>query len=262
MYLAIVTDRTLIVPNILGSEDLEGPNVQLFNGLAMWPGFRVTHISSQREEEVRRKKRMERQEKKRKEKGAQSSHSNEKSGFKNSFFFNERSAAAASAAVPYSVGCDVLDLLTIVEPAYYWRVSRDYSSSVPDPSVISFMRSATLQNMEDYLLSPAISDIPRIVINMDKNKRNKIDPLHAGVALDVHNSTLSRLITWANDSVGTYKSYNTEYADYLPLPKLLYDRARNAHRSALRDLIIDMVRPCHRMLETNRGNRSCFDKCS
>ena len=260
MYLAIITDRTLIIPNILGSEGLEGPNVQLFNGLAMWPGFRVAHISGQREEEERRKKKMERQERKRKglPKGTPRE---DKSGVTNTFLFNERNAAAAPVSPSKVVGGDVLDLLTIVEPAYYWRVGKDYSSSAPDPSVISFLKTATLQNMEDYLLSAAISDLPRIVINMDKNKRNKKDTLNAGVALNVHNSTSRRLISWANDSVGTYRSYDTEYAGYLPLPKLLHDRARNAYKSALRNLIIDAVRPCHRMLETNRGNRSCFDKC-
>lgn len=42
LYLGMATNRAVIIPNILGNE-LDG-TVQLFDGQAMWPGFRTAYI--------------------------------------------------------------------------------------------------------------------------------------------------------------------------------------------------------------------------
>ena len=75
-----------------------------------------------------------------------------------------------------------LSTLKIVEPAFYWRVKRDYSNEVPDPFILAFIKGTNLRNIEESLLSIDIINIPRIVIHMDnsckrdrlKAKKNKI----------------------------------------------------------------------------------------
>jgi len=70
IYLAIATNRSLIIPNVLGNELNVESNVQLFGGRALWPGFRVAFF---------------------------------KKGF----------------TLP----------LQILEPAFYWRMDRDYADA-------------------------------------------------------------------------------------------------------------------------------------
>ena len=185
-------------------------------------------------------------------------------------------------------GINLSSLLSTVEPAYYWRVKRDYSDYVPNPTVIAFFKSSDLTDIESHLLSLEITDIPRIILHMDrgsrqrqKNLKNRKNNLkkevnnenentsieemtirNNQVVRNLHNITAGRLHNWAADSVGLYKTFAKEKIDYIPLPKLLFERTRSREKNMLRDVIIGDVRPCRRILEPNRGNRSCFDKCS
>jgi len=42
-YLAVLTNRSLIIPNLLGSEKLKA--IKHYNDLALWPGFRVAKVT-------------------------------------------------------------------------------------------------------------------------------------------------------------------------------------------------------------------------
>jgi hypothetical protein len=42
IYLAVLTNRTLIIPNILGNE--HSSKIPLFENKSIWPGFRVAHF--------------------------------------------------------------------------------------------------------------------------------------------------------------------------------------------------------------------------
>ena len=240
-----------------------------------------------------------------------------------------------------------LSSIKIVEPAYYWRIKRDYSSSIPDPFILAFIKGTNLRNIEESLLSPDIINIPRIVLHMDnscksdreKAKKNKIqrkknikiDFFHGDgstnevgneigskngnnlrnnyffdnrkyndnmsnneksddlrnnqsynntyitnqtllnllnnniyLNLDLPKYTLNPIAAWTTDSVGLYRKFHDENLRNIYLPKLELNE-RNPKKKIM-DIelgyeIAQYVRPCNRILEIMRGNRSCFDKC-
>jgi hypothetical protein len=48
VYLAIVTNRSLIIPNVLGNkEEMPAYKYHLYKKKAMWPGFRVVYVPSE-----------------------------------------------------------------------------------------------------------------------------------------------------------------------------------------------------------------------
>lgn len=292
IYLSIVTGRTLIIPNILGPDNIKG--VDIFNDRVLWPGFRAIHISQNKNKRGKTKN------------GIQISLVQDSeegddpvvdAKITNHFHneFNVLEIIQKKKKIQKDCqGIDLPSLLTTVEPAYYWRVKRDYSDYVPNPTVIAFFKSSDLTDIESHLLSLEITDIPRIILHMDRgsrprqnnfknqkklnkqenylkkknendNENTTIDEVirrNNQVVRNLHNITAGRLHNWATDSVGLYKTFIKEKIDYIPLPKLLFERTRSREKNMLRDVIIGDVRPCRRILEPNRGNRSCFDKCS
>ena len=236
-----------------------------------------------------------------------------------------------------------LSTIKIVEPAYYWRIKRDYSNSIPDPFILAFIKGTNLRNIEESLLSSDIMNIPRIILHMDnscksdrekakKNKIDKIENIKKGFSngdevaneindknrynlrnnyffnenqynniknnheksdylnnnqsynntyitnqtllnllnnniylnLDLPKYTLNPIAAWTIDSVGLYRKFHDEYSRNIYLPKLELNE-RNPKKKIM-DLelgfeIAQYVRPCNRILEFMRGNRSCFDKC-
>ena len=239
-----------------------------------------------------------------------------------------------------------LSTIKIVEPAYYWRIKRDYSNSIPDPFILAFIKGTNLRNIEESLLSSDIINIPRIVLHMDnscksdreKAKKNKIDKIknikkdfsngyernievnenndknrynlrnnyffnenkynniinkneksdylysnqsynntyitnqtllnllnnNIYLNLDLPKYTLNPIAAWTIDSVGLYRKFHNEHSRNIYLPKLELNE-RNPKKKIM-DLelgyeIAQYVRPCNRILEFMRGNRSCFDKC-
>ncbi len=192
MYLAKVTNRSLIIPNLLGpSHYIKSGIVDGYLGQSFWPYFRVIHTK---------------------------------------------------AGAPI--------LADIVEPAYYWRINKDYTSfdnvSIPDPVIVLFKKKVTIKEIEDKLLSPEIVATPRIVIGYNYGEN----------AMKDH-------YTWALDSTGgakTYDAYSAEKNNYLFLPKINYHN-KDLKNPGLSREMIEYFRPCNGIFEINRGNRSCFDKC-
>jgi hypothetical protein len=223
VYLAKISNRSLIVPNVLGRDDMS--TVNLYDGrLAMWPGFRTMHFKS----------------------------------------YGERGDSRFDEEKNFAV--------TMLEPAFYWRIQRDYYHNhpnvIPSPTIVSFDSSSCpkskdvgvfvpckLSEIEKKLLSPEIQGATRVVLNFyDKQPR-----LHAKPA------DLNALAVWAADSVGgSYPSYKATAPSYHAVPALSYGHQQ--HRSGvsnkkLSETVIEHVRPCMWIFNKIRGNRSCFDKC-
>jgi len=202
-------------------------DVELYEGNALWPGFRVAYF---------------------------------KKGF------------------PYKVN--------ILEPAYYWRVRRDYIASdvpgknkpyagaVPNVTLLLLVGAAvrSINALERLLLSEQYHTAERIVLYApsssereafedSKNPENtaEIDKL-------IDHDAIERVVQWAEDSVGLYpEKYDVETKRYGQLPPL-GGPSSNGVLSQLSEphvaqTIIDQVRLCDQVHHPNLGNRSCFDKC-
>lgn len=203
-YLASTSNRSLILPNLLGIEQLA--TVQKYQGRqAMWPGFRLLHVKKGK-----------------------------------------------------AVDVDVL------EPAFYWRVSRDYAgrvgdevvqgSGVPLPVLLPVPSTCSLPCVENLLNTAPYSTSPRIVLNM----------LVDGESDSERSVREQRLVSWADHSVGHFED-NFDVSSRLDrnLPSLSYKSliADGISDPALGKQIVDGVRACQKIFHKIYGNRSCFDKC-
>lgn len=213
LYLAYVTNRSVIIPNILGNE--KHFQIDTFRGRVLWPSFRVPF-------------------------------------FKDEF--------------PYS--------LDVLEPAYYWRIARDYFTGkaelIPRPKVlnvnhfsVSEENKLTVKVIEEMLLSPEYNEEPRIVLSILGG--NNYEHEHFGKSNAGDRSALDPEIVekWAMDSVGGYRSYEEEFQHYGQLPKLSYESGsdRKVLQPEVAKNIIRESRLCAELFRFDRGNRSCFNKC-
>lgn len=181
--------------------------------------------------------------------------------------------------------------VTVLEPAYYWRIERDYfmgsaASLIPEPVVVPLFRRdpAFLQqhelippyqggatkgrpirndlnivDVEKILLSPEFHDQPRLVLNV-------FDRFHLPRMREERKQFLKRhnehVHEWAKDSVGDYDTYAEELKAYGELPRLTDRGAYETTKYPVEARwIIDNTRLCMNMFDFDRGNRSCFDKC-
>ena len=206
MYLAYVTKRSVIIPNVLGPTNQE-EYTEYYRDQVMWPWFRI----------------------------------------------------------PFFMKKFKYDDLQIIEPAYYWRIERDYFQSaeekalIPRPYLVNIAgkdstsrngggnfdgRGIELKSLEDILLNE-LKDEPRVVLNthFSFNRDEKFRYTYE----------------WALDSVGGYRDYEAEVRDYVALPSL--QPYRHVKYGDVADHIVQNSRTCKYTFEFNRGNRSCFDKC-
>ncbi len=204
MYLAYVTNRSVIIPNVLGPTNQQD-YTEFYRDQVLWPWFRIP-------------------------------------------FFMKRFK---------------FDDLQIIEPAYYWRIERDYFQSpeekalIPKPYLVNVTgkesssgggnfegRGIELKTIEELLLTD-LKDEPRIVLNthfsFNKDEKYKFT------------------YDWALDSVGGYRKYEAEVKDYVALPSL--QPYRYVSSADIADHFVQNSRTCKYTFEFNRGNRSCFDKC-
>jgi hypothetical protein len=212
IYLGVATNRSIIVPNVLGDEMLG--DVELYNGMAMWPGFRLA-------------------------------------------FLKER-----------------MFHLDTLEPAYYWRVARDYilegsGVAVPEPTVVTIFDSEVAA-VEQLLMSDKYKDVSRIVLNVvkgpTKEQQRRDKNTVALPNIQEGEASARRVSLWAQDSVGLFEAYEVESARYAPLGTLRSSYAKGSPARTVRlphvaETIVQEVRLCAHILGGDRGNRSCFDKC-
>ena len=193
IWIAMATNRSLILPNALGSSKVT--TVDLFKGLALWPGFRLAYVKS---------------------------------------------------------GIDV----DIIEPAYYWRVSRDYSRpshsrdgvqsvTIPQAHVLGLQESASFL---DILHAVAESKEPRLILNMRKGHF---------LSTNGDEDTVRRLRAWADDSVGLWsRSYEQELNMY----GMIVGASTISGYSMLNGkyngkYFLENVRLCKKVFAPMRGNR-------
>lgn len=260
LYLGYVTNRTVLLPNILGNEltdisdpadeDVEG--VESYRERALWPAFRVAFFKKE---------------------------------------FNLK--------------------IDIVEPAFYWRIARDYPSStysgisIPKPTVVDLGLALTTNRAlagsekdDDNILSihrieellnqdNLFRNAHRLVLHMPGKKRLK--NLKQSPRLALNSTIIRQLIEWASDSVGGYRSFAEESEDYGTLPALnerwsvsnkkgsLYlnnkrkqrddkittalEKSHQPSDALAANQLVHNVRLCAKIMHPNKGNRSCFDKC-
>eukprot|EP00981_Chlorochromonas_danica_P013934 scaffold7111_cov187-Ochromonas_danica.AAC.6 len=202
-YLAIATNRSIILPNLLGSPQWEKVE-DIFEDRALWPAFRTPFFD------------------------------------KNFPLYKD---------------------LHILEPAFYWRCARDYFTDRPDliPSphvvLLSSETTASVREIEDILLSEDYDSSPRLVLGY-----------LTGGAPQPSSSTnsaadISRLASWAKESVGSYDSYEEELKRYAPLPPLFTSHKKDVRRKSVAAIITKQSRLCKDLFVFDRGNRSCFNKC-
>ena len=181
--------------------------------------------------------------------------------------------------------------VNILEPAYYWRVRRDYSgsdtvgenknnahtpgaSAVPNVTLLPLVGAAarSINALERLLLSEQYHTAKRIVLYAPsasekeafKDSHTLKNTAEVGHLIDQH--TMERVVKWAEDSVGLYpEKYEVETKRYGQLPQLGGPNSNSVisqlYEPHIAQTIIDQVRLCDQVHHPNLGNRSCFDKC-
>lgn len=190
VWLALTTDRALILPNILGSEDLV--TFQAYKGQVMWPGFRVSFLKRTK------------------------GHNDLK--------------------------------VQILEPAYYWRIDRDYDP-IPEPAIVHFEEEDNLVRVREAM--EKVDDAPRVVLQGD-------DAIFANAA--ARRAAEEELRVWANDSVGLFpRPYSVLKKTYKRVPSVKSIKAVKG--ITLVQEVLQNMRNCNNIFGKLMGTRSCFQIC-
>ena len=165
----------------------------------------------------------------------------------------------------------------IAEPAFYWRIERDYEKP-PEPMVLFFDPKKDdleiIKSSIDKLRNKGQGS--RIILHSSyaypiNTERKKIISLQAPTENEKQNGkkdpwllrpkkdadTVLRLTDWAKDSVGYYKStYSAELRMYGQLPSL-----KNVLSLAQAQDVLQNIRNCANIFGPPRSNRTCFQIC-
>lgn len=191
VWLALSTDRALIIPNILGSEAL-GSTFKSYKDQVMWPGFRVS--------------------------------------------FLKRTKGRNDLKVD------------ILEPAYYWRINRDYDP-IPEAKVVYFDPEENLMRVREEM--EKAEDAPRVLVHPRSRKKG---------SYAARFSDEESLRVWANDSVGTYPlPFALLKPQYQRLPSVKSIRAVRGVR--LVQEVLQGMRNCNNIFGKVMGTRTCFQIC-
>lgn len=265
VWLGLITNRSVIIPNILGSDKIPGDTIEKYLGQSLWPGFRVLFLKRK----------------------------------------------AGKTIIP----------INILEPAFYWRISKDYEST-PEPEVLFF--DPSVDNMESILkMVQESSNIPRIVLHASRssnvhpnnvvlgenNKRwgnDRTPPDKRGLLssnrhrnrrlkeklssdlilkdyfsvakegvkdlsrhLSIENgpsdseleSMKNRVALWSKDSVGIFsRPFDEELKDYGIIPSVKAARQLSAYIDKT-SMVINEMRTCEGIFAPLKGNRTCFQIC-
>eukprot|EP00605_Chrysophyceae_sp_TOSAG23-4_P001182 GSChrysophyteH1.ASY1.ANO1.1290.1 assembled CDS len=143
----------------------------------------------------------------------------------------------------------------ILEPAFYWRVQRDYDD-VPEPYVILFSESDRLSDIRNEILKAPNQS--RIVLQHRVTaKRRTANGLTSLLADETPLDEKKRMILWAKDSVGKPQlSYKVENGRYGVIPSVKGVRQEPGVADVLQGM-----RTCKDVFQKLRGNRTCFQVC-
>lgn len=201
VWLALTTDRALVLPNILGSEEL-GSTFKAYKDQVMWPGFRVS--------------------------------------------FLKRTKGKNDLKVE------------LLEPAYYWRVNRDYDP-IPEAKIVYFDPAENLMAVREAM--EKVGDAPRVIVHprssgRNSNRKGAVD----SSSPSVQRETEEALRVWANDSVGLYpRPYAAVKRTYEAIPSVKSIRAVKGIR--LVQEVLQGMRNCNNIFGKVMGDRTCFQIC-
>ena len=147
--------------------------------------------------------------------------------------------------------------MELLEPAYYWRVARDYDD-VPDPVIVPWYATDTLVAIRDRILALDTSSNynSRVVLHYQMTEADR-NTLVGQARTETAEEGTARVVKWAEDSVGHYPDrFDVELRRYAPLPKV----------KAIRDElgvqeVLNGMRTCKDVFARLRGNRTCFQVC-
>lgn len=221
IYLALRTNRTVIIPNLLAAtitdlsllqaEDKRSNKVQrpVYRNQTLWPGFRVLFLKP-------------------KGKG--------KNG-------------------------EPVVQVEIAEPSFYWRVKRDYASAsrpVPRPHIISAPETVTMKGLEKLLSQPENAAAPRVVLHVYSSFKTKATVKQDEESLLTYQvqwaqDSVGRFLSFEQEALIDRKLPEVDMAEFDPESELI-------QRNLAHD-IVQNSRLCANILQRMKGNRSCFDKC-
>lgn len=130
--------------------------------------------------------------------------------------------------------------VSVLEPAFYWRVVRDYDD-IPDAAIVYFDPTAKLTTV--------LKDLRKV-----KAARVILHAKTPSIAADPAGE--DRLRMWASDSVGIYDSFAVEKQKYGQLPGL-----RDIQRERGVESVMSGMRNCQGIFGKLKGNRTCFQIC-
>lgn len=245
-YLGYITNRSIIIPNLLSHPNIMHKSLDLYSNQSLWPFFRVVY-------------------------------------YKPSFYKQLKPS------------------LSIIEPAYYWRIERDYfmnkSHLIPKPFLLpvynhensqnyyisvekdheklqqALKSTLTIRSLEQQLLSPRIQGISRVVLTVLPSilsEQEERQELRENEKRDERRrDVLQHHYDWAMDSVGRFLPYDQEIKEYEVLPKLNQpipsqdreDPILSYYAPEVARIMIQDIRLCDTLFQFDGGNRSCFNKC-
>ena len=136
----------------------------------------------------------------------------------------------------------------ILEPAYYWRIQRDYDP-IPVPNFVYYKKDDNLIRVKERM--ERIKDQPRVVLMSDL-------PVYENTAL--RHRAEEELRVWANDSVGLFpQSYSVLQPLYQQLPSVKGIRA--VKDVQLVEEVLKNMRNCNNVFGKTMGSRTCFQVC-
>jgi hypothetical protein len=146
----------------------------------------------------------------------------------------------------------------LLEPAYYWRVERDYDDP-PAPTLVPYRRGDTLTDLKKRIetLDTKNNANSRVVLSyvMDQSQR---DTLPSGAVREEEEAAAhARVRAWSEHSVGNFEdTYDVEYRRYGQLQTV---KAIRGHDGV--DDVLKGMRTCKDVFARLRGNRTCFQVC-
>lgn len=180
----------------------------------------------------------------------------------------------------------------VLEPAFYWRVQRDYDD-VPEPTVLMLEADDDLTRIKAKI--EQLGNAPRIVLHyssdtvikarknsnrgvlsmlqsVGKWERQAFQSLSRGATIrESGTSSLSlpedmivseeeetkRVVTWAQNSMSDFPAeYEKEILRYMDLPSVKHIR-----RESMVNEVLSGMRTCKDVFGRLRGNRTCFQIC-
>jgi len=152
----------------------------------------------------------------------------------------------------------------VLEPAFYWRVARDYAD-VPFPTVVYFKPDDDLATIAEKL-ALLKDNSPRVVVHYDSYSFST-DVLDAQQQLRLRQATEIDVQMWANDSVGLHpRPYAQQVQHYQRLPSVKTIRGMQQQQGGvagpeLVERLISGMRTCNGIFGPLPGSRNCFKIC-